>query len=512
MSVEPNVLDTPAAGGKIVRGGALRLIGYAAVIGLSLIPTVLLTRHLGLVRFGEYTTVISLVSVVASVTDIGMSNLGTREFAVREGTERERLMRDLLGLRVILTLLGVLFATLFAIFAGYDPALIAGTVLASLATVALVYQHTLSIPIAAELRLGTLTALDVVRQALTAVAIVALVAAGAGVLPLLAVTVVVYAVLVPATATLARGAISLRMELHPQGWLALLRLTVSFSLAAAVGTIYIYTAQILTSLVASPHQSGMFAISFRVFIVIVTVPGTLVSGALPLLARTARDDRDRLAYAMQRIFEVSLILGVASSLGILAGAPFILAVAGGPEYSGAVDVLRIQGFAMIASFVLAGWGFALLSIKRYRELLAVNAAALAVSCTLTLILAATDGAQGAAFATLGGEFTLALGYLAVLVRSHPELRPRPTILPKLLVATAPAVVVFLLLLHSLPSVALTATVLAVYGLLILITRATPQEITELLPIARRRAGAHASGDDSISHTDVNTSSNEVAPR
>jgi O-antigen/teichoic acid export membrane protein len=480
VSVEPNVLDTPAAGGLLIRGGALRLGGYVAVMGLSLIPVVLLTRHLGPARFSEYTTVISLVSVVALVTDVGMSNLGTREFATREGAERDRLMRDLLGLRVVLTLLGVALATLFAVLAGYDAALLGGTVLASLATIALVYQHTLSIPLAADLRLGTLTLLDLARQALTVLGLVTLVAVGAGLLPLLGVTLAVYALLVPATATLVRGRISLRLELRPRNWLALLRLTVSFSLATAVGVIYIYTAQIITSLVASPHQSGLFAVSFRVFVVLVAVPGLLVGNALPLLARTARDDRERLAYAMQRIFEVSLILGVAAALGILAGAPFVVAVIGGPKFAGAVPVLRIQGVAMTASFVVAGWGFALLSIKRYGALLAVNAAALLVSCTLTLLLATTHGARGAALATLCGESTLALGYLLVLVRDHPQLRPRATVLPKVLAATAPAVVL-LVALGSLPSVALTAIVLAAYGLLILLTRAVPREITELIP-------------------------------
>ncbi len=193
------------------------------------------------------------------------------------------------------------------------------------------------------------------------------------------------------------------MELRPHHWLALLKLTVSFSLATAVGTIYVYTAQILTSLVASAHQSGLFAASFRVFIVTAGIPGLLVSGALPLLARAARDDRERLAYALQRIFEVSLILGVAAALGIAGGAQFIIHVIAGPRFAGAVPVLRIQGLAMIASFVIAGWGFALISIKRYGGLLAANGAALVVSCALTLTLAATHGARGAALATIGGE-------------------------------------------------------------------------------------------------------------
>ncbi len=479
---ESDILDSVAAGGMIIRGGVVRIAGYAGVVALSIISFILLARHLGVERFGEYTTVISLVSVVALVTDAGMSSLGTREYAVSKGAQRDTLMRDLLGLRVALTLVGVVLATLFALAAGYDPALLAGTVVAGLATVALVLAHTLSIPLSAELRLGTLSLLDLARQGLTVAAIVVLVALGAGVFPLLAVTLLVYLLLIPATAVLVRGKISMRMELRPRQWVSLLRVTVAFSLATAVGTVYVYTAQILTSLVASSHQSGLFAASFRVFMVLATVPGLLINGALPLLARAARDDRERLAYALQKIFEVSLILGVATALGLLAGAQFIIHLVAGPPFAGSAAVLRIQGLAMIPSFLIAAWGFGLISIKRYGSLLAANAGALAVSCILTLSLTASDGAQGAAIATVCGETALAAGLLVALVRGHPAFRPRLAVVPKVAFAAAPALVVALALEVSSLTRALLAV--AVFGLLIAATRAVPEEISELIPRPR----------------------------
>jgi O-antigen/teichoic acid export membrane protein len=477
-----DVLDTEAAGGLIIRGGALRLASYVSIVVLSLIPAVLLTRYLGAVTFGRYTTVISLVTIVTLVTDTGMSNLGIREYAVLEGVERDVVMRNLLGFRVVLTLFGVLLATLFAVATGYSAALLAGTVAASLSTVALVLQRTLSIPLAFELRIGAMSAIETVRQALLVVGIVALVALGAGVFPLLAVLPVAYVLLIPMTAALARERLSLRMGLRPAQWVALLRPTVSYSLATAVGAIYVYAAQIITSLATTPHQSGMFALSFRIFVITVAAPALLVSGAVPLLARAARDNRERLAYALQRIFEVSLIAGVATAIGMFACAPLIVKVLAGPklaEYSGSIEVLRILGFAMIASFLIAGWGFALLSIKSYRALLLINGFGLLISCLLTPILASAYGARGAAYAVLGGESTLALGYVIALTYLHPELRPRPSIVPRILAASVPAAALAVTL--DLPSLALTATVLIVYGLLLLLMRAIPSEIIEVIP-------------------------------
>jgi O-antigen/teichoic acid export membrane protein len=450
----------------------------AATVALSVLSAALLTRHLHVVRFGQYTTVLSVVAVVSAITDAGMANVGTREFAVLRGSAREALMRDLLGLRVALTLIGVVLSAAFAVAAGYDTALFLGMVLASLGTVALVAQHTYTIPLSAEMKLGTLAWLDLARQVLSVAAIVVLVLVGAGVLPLLAIVLAVNLVLIPPTAALARSAVSLRLGLHPRRWGRLLRLTVSFSLATAVGTLYVYAAQIITSLAASAHQSGLFAASFRIFIVAAAIPGLLVGSSLPLLARAARDDRERLGYALQRIFEVSLILGVAMALAMLGGAQFVIEVVAGHSFAGAAEVLRIQGLAMIASFILTGWSFALLALQRHRGLLLANGAAFVVSCVLTLVLASSHGATGAAVATLCGESALAACLLAALMSAHPELRPKLGVLLKVALAAAPGAV--LALVPDLPSVVRALLAVLVYAVILLLTRALPAELMQLI--------------------------------
>ncbi|HEY3759893.1 MAG TPA: oligosaccharide flippase family protein [Solirubrobacteraceae bacterium] len=484
-AVDSDVLDTPAAGGMVVRGSALRFGSYASVIALSVVSAAVLTRHLGRVSFGQYTTVISLAAVVSSVTDAGMSALGTREYAMRSGAERDALMRDLLGLRVALTLIGVLIATAFALIAGYPPALLAGTALAALAVVVMVFQHTLSIPLTTRLRLGYLSGLEVARQAVTGVLLVGLVLLGAGVLPLLAVALVANLLLLPPTAALVRGEISMRMSIRPRRWVKLLRLTVAFSLASAANTIYLFTAQIITSLVASGVQSGLFAASFRIFIALAAIPGILVTVSLPVLARAARDDRARLSYALQRTFEASMLVGMAAAIAVIGGARFMIAVVAGPEYAAAADALRIEGGVLLASFVLAGWGFGLLALHRHRAMLLANLAALAVSSILTVILARADGARGAALASVCGETTLALLYLVGLIRGSPELRPELGAAAKIVLAAIPALAVALL--PGIAQLLQPIAALAVFAVLIVLMRAVPREVYELIPPRLRRA-------------------------
>jgi O-antigen/teichoic acid export membrane protein len=345
-----------------------------------------------------------------------------------------------------------------------------------------VFQHTLLIPLATDLRLGILAALELVRQALWVAGIVVIASLGAGVFPLLSVPLVVNLALIVPTALLVRGRISARLVMDRTAWPPLLRATVVFSLATAVGTIYIYATQILTSLVASRHESGLFAVSFRVVAVSATVPGLLAGAALPVLSRAARDDRDRLAYALGRIFDVSLVGGVGAALVLSAGSHFVVSVVAGPRYAASAAVLGIQAFALVASFLVAGSSFGLLALREHRGLLAANAAALLVSVVLTLVLASSDGARGAAIATICGETTLAAASLLALVRRRPEYRPELSIVVK--VAGAGVCAALGSLWPAMPSVLRPAVAAAVYAVVIVATRAVPRELAALIPSRR----------------------------
>jgi O-antigen/teichoic acid export membrane protein len=477
--------------GLLMRGGLLRAASYLGMIGLSVISVTVLTRYLGVGRFGRYTTVMSLVAGVAAITDAGMSGIGIREYSTLAGEPRDTLMRELLGLRVTLTLIGSALVTAFAVAAGYSFALVIGAAVASLANVALVYQHTLSIPLYAQLRLGLISALDLARQAVWVATIVALSAIGVGVGLLLASPLLSGCAVLAMTAVLVRARPLARASLKPGRWSGLLRATIVFSLASAAGTLYVYAAQVLTSLIATRVQSGLFAASFRVFIVCAGLPGLLAGATLSVLAVAARDDEQQLDSGFQSLFELALVGGVGSALLLHAGARFVVVTIGGGAYQAAAPVLGIQSFALIGSFLVAPASFGLLALRRHRGLLAANAAALVVGIALTLWLASAHGAKGAAIATVCGETTLAVGTVTALGWRRLDLRPTITVAIKVVGAGVCAGAASLI--PTMPSVVRLAVALGVYGGLIVFTDALPVAVKTWLSGAAR-APESFSGD------------------
>jgi O-antigen/teichoic acid export membrane protein len=478
-----DILDSREAGGAVIRGGVIRAVGFVTSTLIALLGMALVTRHLGVADFGRFQTVISLITIVGSMTDAGMAALGLREYAQRTKEDRDQLMRTLLGLRIALTLAGATIAAAIAVAIGYDWDLVLGTALAGLGLALVVVQTTLSIPLMSDLRNVALTLVDLLRQVLTVGGYVLLVALGAGVVAFLGATIPAGLVVVAIAALLAHGQIPLRPSLDVHEWGRLLRVAVAFTMATTVGTVYISTAQILTAAVTDARDTGLFSASFRVYIVLAGIPALLIAVAFPLLSRAARDDHERLGYAVQRLLDTTTILGLGMGLGIVVGAPTIIEVMAGSGFADAVPVLRIQAATLVVTSVVAPMGFALLSLHVHRGILVANLMALLVMLVGVTALAAAFGPEGSALATVIGESTLAVGYFVALHRAVPDLAPSLGSGVRGLAAVAPCTAI--LLVPGLAPWLAAAIALGAYALLLVVLRAIPEELVELLP---RRPG------------------------
>lgn len=479
-----DILSTSAAGPAAARGGGLRVAGYIVGALSSVVSAALLTRHLGVVRFGEYVTALSLVALVATLSDLGLTAVGVRELSMRPPAERWSLARDLLGLRITLTLVGSVALVAIAWFA-YTPTLAAGVALACVGLLLQATQDNFALPLLIGLRLGAVAALELSRQLLTTAFTIMLVFAGAALVPFLGVSIPVGLIALVATAMLVHNTRALTPTFSLHRWRRFVRPMLPYSAAIAASSVYLRVSIILVSLLGTALQLGYFSLSFRIVEVLTPVPALLAGSALPIFAHTVHaDDYDRLGYGLGRVFEVSLIVGAWVTVSIAVGAPLALAIVGGPRFAPAAPVLAVQGIGLGAMFVSLVWANGLLGLGRYRQILAISVGGLVLTAALVAALVPIDGAQGAAIGTAIGEIALAIAQCTAVVRRHPALRPSLRILP----GVALAIVLGLapLALTSVPVIARLAISTALFAGALLITRAYPRELLDLLPALRAR--------------------------
>jgi PST family polysaccharide transporter len=335
----------------------------------------------------------------------------------------------------------------------------------------------------ARLRLGWQALNDFLGQLVTAVGMIALVVAGASLLPFFAVSSLAALSTLAVTVSLVRRETPLVPSFHAARWRALMSESLVYAAATALGAVYFRIVIVAMSLLANKFQTGYFSLSFRVLDVVNAVPWLLVTSAFPILARAARDDEDRLRYSLQRLFEGALVLGGWLSLCLVMGAPFAVSVLGGHEFAPSVGVLRILGAGVPATFLVATYSFALLSLRLYRQLIVVNGLILLTAVLLSIALIPAGGSHGAAVVTVSLEVLLSAGYLVCLTRLRGDLRPSLQKLPRIVAAFVVAFGVAFLLRHH----AVVSTVAGSAALLIALLSfgAMPQEL--LLAARRMRA-------------------------
>jgi len=480
-----DILDTADAGPAVISGSLLRLGAYGIGTLATVASSAVVIRHLGLINTGHFTTVTALVMIVATVSDLGLTGIAVREYAAGPSSDRRRFLRNLLGIRMAIALSGVTIAVLFGLLVGYPAVMVTGTVIAGAGMVVFVLQDGCSIPLQVSLRFGWVAGLQLAIQVGVAIEAVLLALAGAGLLPFFALQL---PVVVPAlVVTMVVGGRDARLVpmIDLREWRRMVARILPYSAAVVLAVLYFQVAQVMVSVLSSSTETGYFGVSFRVLAAFTTVPPLLVSTALPLLARAARDDTERFSYASRRLVETMLIAGCGVALALFLGAGFAVRLVAGPGFGHSIDVLRILSFALLGTFIIGARGYALLSLDRLRAMLMSNAIALTVVVAAGVPLIGAYGAKGAAIAMVAAELTLALCYERSLSRERPELRLSRGFLLRAAAATlvaggaavAPGVA-------PLPSAVLGS---AIYVAALLALGIIPAEIREVLFRRRRPA-------------------------
>jgi O-antigen/teichoic acid export membrane protein len=462
----------------------MRVGAYLAGALVSTGSAALLFRHLGKIEAGRYVTALALVAIVGAASDLGLTGVGLREISVRPPEERWQIARDLLGLRITLTTIGGVVVSAIAWLA-YSPTLGAGVALAVVGLLLLVTQDNIALSLIVGLRLGAVSAIEFARQLLSIACTVALVLAGASLLPFLGISIPVGVVMLGVTVLLVQGTRQLSPSFDLTRWGRLARPMLPYTAAIAASALYLRVSVLLVSALSSASQLGYFGVSYRIIDVLTMVPGLLVSSAFPIFARAAHDDHDRLGYALGRVHEVAMIVGAWVAVSIAVGAPLAIAVVGGSSFKPAASVLAVQGVSLGTMFVSLVWANGLLSLGLYRRILIVNTSALILNATLVAALVPVDGARGAAIGTAIAELVLCVVQAAAVAWKRPQLRAPLGILPPVAAAAGAGLLPLLLTGAGVPVVGRLAISNVLFFGALLLLRAIPAEVLDILPAQLR---------------------------
>ena len=190
-------------------------------------------------------------------------------------------------------------------------------------------------------------------------------------------------------------------------------------LVTLVSLLYFRGDVLLMRIFVSNAEIGAYSAAYKIFEGMLIIPGAILAGAFPPLAR-AYDDPPR-----QRRWERLLVI-MLLGLGVLASAPIyllstrIVVAAFGPGYLRAVPSLQILALAIPLLFLNAALTTILIARNLERRNLLFAVSMLVVNAGTNLVLIPRQGGPGAAWATLLTE--LALTGCCLIVLGVPRFR------------------------------------------------------------------------------------------
>jgi O-antigen/teichoic acid export membrane protein len=480
---EPDVLSGPDIADRVVRGGAVRAVGFGVVNLLGILSSVVLLRHLGVSDFGRYGTVIALVAIVSGLADAGLNMTGSRELALLpRGPQRRQLLGALLGVRLLLLVAAALAALAFAAVAGYDSEMLAGTALAATGALLVGAQSTMALPLVVNLRNGLVTLSEVLKQVILVVGIVVLAAAGAALTPFFAVQ-----VLVGVGALLSVPFLVSRTDLAWPSFsredvrrLAIVALPVA--LASIVTAFYVRTLIVLASLLTSEYETGLFVTSARIVEMVGGVALLVVGVILPVATVAARDDRGRLRYVLAHTTKLALLGGGLLAITVVVAARPIVVLLGGEDFAPAASVLRLQAPVVLTIFLVYAWTAFLVADGHRRALVRCMLIGLAALLATAVPLIAQLDAEGAALAAVAADVVLtAVIYFAVRRVGDGRVGVEPDYMARYAVALAAGAGVALAVLAVAPAAVAAVAAAAAFSGAAFALRLVPSELTALLP-------------------------------
>ena len=476
----PDALDGLDASRVAAHGAALRLLSYGASLAISVIAIRLLTTHLG-TGFGTYTVVSSIAYVAVGSTDAGLSSFALREGANAPRAGRPELLANLLGLRIVLCVAGIVVGVLFTALTGRTPSFIFGVAAGGAGLTIAMMQQAVTVHLQLDLRNGVVATLELVKTVALTATYAVFVLLGAGLTTFYVAPAIAGFAMLAATA-LAVPLALFRPRFDRGSWGRVLRAVLPYALAAAVSILYFRVTQITMGYIATARQTNEYALAFRVVEVLSVFPALVAISALPLITRARTSGPERLRPLARSLAQTAMLAGAGLATITAASAPIAIRVIGGGPDSPSVRVLQVLAVALAFTFPLALWSYLILAVEQVRALTISGGVAAVSAFALAFALVPEFGAMGGAVATLGGEVILAGALLLSITRFDKGFAPPPSRFARVFLAAVPVAAIVWWTRDAGALAPLTA--IPAFALAALVLRAVPPELWDIARLRR----------------------------
>lgn len=433
----------------------VQILGRAMTMLFGLVTIGVLTRALTGAEYGEYTTALTFLQFFAVIVDFGLT-LTLIVMISEEGADEKSIVGNLFSMRMLSGALLFSLAPVAVLAFPYSAAVKQG-VLVGAAGYLLMAGATMLVGIFQKHGAMWRAAVAETLNRVVLLGLVVLLASrGAGLVAMIAATVVANFVWLAATLWLARPVIRIVPRFDPAVWKDAVRRSWPIALSIAFNLIYLRGDILFLSLFRPSADVAVYGVAYKVLDVLTALPVMFMGLLLPtLVADWSAGAREKFGGHLARAFDLFAIVTIPLVVGTQAVGARLVELIAGDQYAASGPLLQFLILALVAVFFSTLYGHAVVAVNKQRVMIFGYAAAAVVATTGYLTLIPRYGAWGAAATTLVSELFIATITFLVVRRAS----------------------------GAMPAFGVTLKALAASGLMYLVLRILPTSLPVLISVS-----------------------------
>jgi O-antigen/teichoic acid export membrane protein len=373
---------------------------------LALVSIGFITRYLGKDGFGNYATVLAFLSFFASLADLGLYHISTREIS-RSGADEKMIMGNIFALRVISALGILIVSPLVVLFFNYPLIVKQGIVIAAASFLFSsgyqilngVFQKNLAMD---RVAVGELAG-KIVQVATVVLAVKLQLSFNWIVASLLFNMLVSFMVVF----LWSRKYLHFSLQFNFGYWKKFLKESLPIGIGSVIVFAYFKMDTILLSVLKTSADVGIYNAAYKVLENISFFPAMIIGLVLPILSLTVFTNKARFEDVSNKTFKVFVILVVPLVTGTLFLSKEIIQLIGGGQFVESAAVLEILVFALAAIFFGNFFNNILIAGNLQKKLIIIWSAAAVGNIGLNLAIIPKFSYLGAAYISTGTEIFVA---------------------------------------------------------------------------------------------------------
>lgn len=400
------------SGGKVAKNTAYLLVAFIGQKILAFAYFTVVARMVGVQGAGRYFLATSFTTIFSIFIDLGLSNVLIRE-AAKNREQAEKLLGNILGLKVFLAAATVVAALITARLLGYAPEVqtmiaIACAVM-TLDAIHLVFY-------------GVMRGFQDLRQEAIGVIVgqAVTIASGTAFLFLhLPLPFLIVALLFGSAWNVAWSSFSLawkygvrpRLHVDPAVASFLWKVSLPFALSGIFARVYSFIDSIMLSKLAPESAVGLYGVAYKVTFAFQFLPMAFAAAIYPAMAQYHVTDRAKLGELYRRALTYLFLAVAPLTVGIFALARPIVVLAYGRAFLGSVFPLQVLIFSLVFAYLYWPAGSMLNACDRQDRNTLAMGMTMGANIILNVILIPRYGEVGAAVSAVAGNAVLFLSAL-----------------------------------------------------------------------------------------------------